>query len=178
MLKIIKNKKSFTIEPLIIIICFIVFAFVSLIFYILFGLASKVAVYDVKLGSNLSGIEGAPLLNYLKTPIEYNGKIITISELIVLAQSDKDYGYIKEKAKLYFEPIYTKTGSNSWKTWVIEMKMMPEDRLLLRQVGSTGTNQGGLSTKLMSEVNLPTLSTNSYITVKLYKKGRGTAISS
>ncbi|MFH1323696.1 MAG: hypothetical protein ABIH64_00460 [Nanoarchaeota archaeon] len=102
MLKIIKNKKSFTIEPLIIIICFIVFAFVSLIFYILFGLASKVAVYDVKLGSNMSNTYyDYYLMNYLRAPVEVDGNKMIIADLIVLWYNNKEKyeSILTEKSK-------------------------------------------------------------------------------
>lgn len=109
-LKIIGNKKSaFVVEPLIIIICFIVFAFVGLIFYILFGLAGKVAVYDMGIGSDTPTNADYLLLSYLKTPVEVDGMSMSMADFIVSSIPDGTYNeknndIYKGQLKNYFKP--------------------------------------------------------------------------
>src|SRR3989338_4710107 len=100
MLKIIKNKKAFTIEPLIIIICFVVFAFIGLIFYILFGLAGKLSVYDLNLGSDLSGSSNLKLQNYLRMPVTLSINKVQMGDLLARYYTETDKTKKEEYSKI------------------------------------------------------------------------------
>jgi len=107
MLKIIKNKKGFIINPIVLLVCFITFVIVGFIFYILFGLVGNLVVYNIE-SSSQSSTTHYTLLNYLRTPIEVNGEKMDMADLIVSSVNANNYDTLIEKTKeiLGKEDIY------------------------------------------------------------------------
>ncbi len=99
MINLKKSKKAFTINFLVLLICFVTFCIVGFIFYLLFGFLGKMVVYDI--GSDVANIDAEyQLLSYLRAPIEVNAKTINMADLIVNAAngiSTKEE--LKEKSK-------------------------------------------------------------------------------
>lgn len=99
MLKIKKNKKGFISDSLVLLICFVVFCIVGFIFYILFGFAGKISVYDLGSMEHSSSADYA-MTNYLRTPVEINGKMINVADLVSFYCNKEKEDDI-EKIKIY-----------------------------------------------------------------------------
>lgn len=129
MLKIIKNKKGFTIDAIVLLICFIIFCLAGFIFYILFSFVGKLGVYDI--GSSSESLDSNYLLlTYLRTPIEINGNKMNMADLINAYYSDNNYKniLIEETKKILdsFEKPATVAG------WNLYIYLMPEDETLIK----------------------------------------------
>ena len=96
-----KNKKGFTAGFLVLIICSIIFAFISLIFYFLFGIFGSSLTYNIE--TTKAGSEDLILLNYLRTPISLTqNQKTTLAELIALGEVSPK---LKQRAKLEINRI-------------------------------------------------------------------------
>ncbi len=80
----IKNKKGFIFgDSLVLLGCFIAFAFIGVVFFILFSIAGKSAVYDIKSDKALLDYNYI-LLNILRKPVQIDGQNMNTADLIVL----------------------------------------------------------------------------------------------
>ena len=79
-MKRIKNKKGFISESVVLLFCFVIFIIVGFVFFILFYFVPKVGI---SLGSDFQALDGTFMLsNYLRTPVEVNGKKMNMADLI------------------------------------------------------------------------------------------------
>jgi hypothetical protein len=129
MLKIIKNKKGFIANTIVLLICFVTFCIVGFIFYILFSFVGKLGVYDI--GSDSESLNSNYLLlTYLRTPVEVNGNKMDMADLINLYYYDNNYEdiLIEETKKILdsFEKPIVVSG------WNLYIYLMPEDKTLIK----------------------------------------------
>jgi len=85
-----KNKKGFITEVLADIYVFIVFLLIMLIFSILFYFGGEIMKTSIK--GEYDNLDGNTiLLNYLRTPVEVDGKETTIAELILISADSEEH---------------------------------------------------------------------------------------
>lgn len=85
---------------------YVAFVFVILIFYVFFTYQAK-GIGENKITETTTKISNdLQLLNYLRTPYILDGMQITMADLIVLYNNEKDY----DKKKLYYDEITKKTS--------------------------------------------------------------------
>jgi len=129
MFKITKNKQGFIASSIVLLVCFITFCIVGFIFYILFGFAGKLSVYDISSQSE-SLNSNSLLLTYLRTPVEVNGNKMDMADLINLYYHDNKYKDIligeTEKVLNSFEKPAAVSG------WNLHVYLMPEDETIIK----------------------------------------------
>ena len=116
------NKKAFIASGLMDFYAYMTFILVIIVFFVLFSLG-KGEIHSIIKGESGHADTHALLVNYLSTPIEHNGKTITMSDLIILYAEDKSlYNKLETKtAKMLkdFFPEDTTYGANLW------LRLMP-----------------------------------------------------
>jgi len=152
------------------IIAFVLIMFVFLLLFQIRSCTTKNRT-SADIQARMQSIDGnIVLLNYLRTPVsETRTNADIILEYYYENKLDELYPLLKE----FFDPVFFIPGSNSWRAWRIKILLMPENKELFNERGSTGTNKGGLSTILLSEESLPLPDKESYLKIELYKEGRG-----
>lgn len=128
--KLYANKKGFIASTLVDLYAFLLFMFVLLIFYIIFKLGAGTIVYKIEgETANLNG--NTLLINYLKTPIEVDGKEIDIAELILISASSEEH---RRELFTVTQSLLTKLNTISDKNdYSIEIKF-PDKELLVGEV--------------------------------------------
>jgi hypothetical protein len=171
--KIYKNKKGIA-GPLVDFYAYLAFALVILAFFLLFNLGAGQIQQQIKSEYIELGNEQI-MFNYLKNPIKISGEDSTISKLIIISTTNNDHVELKRLTKLHLDPIYFINDINSWRTWIIRINTMPQNKEFFIK-GQLGTNKGRLKTLFVSNNTLPLPLPNTYLDLELFKHGRGTAM--
>lgn len=152
------------------IIGFVLVMIVFLMLFMIRGCTSQNRI-SAEIQSKVADIDGSLImLNYLRTKTDQNK---TNADIILEYYYENKLDELEPLFKEFFDPIFFISGSNSWRAWRIKIILMPEDKELFNERGSTGTNQGGLSTILLSEELIPLPNKKEYLKIELYKEGRG-----
>ncbi len=125
----LKNKKGFIIDPVILTSCFVAFFIIGLIFYFLFSSVGRLGTYNI-VSEEFSSTADYGLLNYLRTPVEVDGNKINMADLINLYYNDKSYDEIlTEKTKKILETFPKPVSVSGWN---LNVYTMPEDKTLIK----------------------------------------------
>lgn len=158
-----KNKKGFVVEFLADIYVFILFMLLMLIFTLLFYFGAKTVKAEIK--GEYENLDGNTiLLNYLRTPVEIDGKNINIAELILISEFDKEK---RNRLKTITRDLLIKFNTFSYKDdYSIKIEFSDEP-LFIGQVG--GFLIGKIEQKEVGKIKLPSLEGDISISIFNYK---------
>jgi len=105
------------------------------------------------------------LLNFLRTPFEFNGNNGTIADLIVDSYYRDKYGEFEEISKTILNPLY---DNNKCYEWNLELKLMPDEEKLksiinLKRIGASPITDSNILIPLLDD-------SNKNINVRLYEE--------